>query len=169
MICIIAAVAANGVIGSKGSIPWDIPEDRQYFRNITEGGAVIMGRRTYESIGRPLPNRYNIVVSASADYTGKLLMTVPNLDDAFKKAKRYIRHKGEGDIFLCGGAEIYRQGLKYADKIYLTELYDEYEGDVYFPEFSRNEFKCVSCDERLELGLRFCVYERLNNNYTEVY
>ncbi|SFD16056.1 dihydrofolate reductase [Ruminococcus albus] len=161
MICIIAAVAANGVIGSNGSIPWDIPEDRQYFRDITQGGAVIMGRLTYESIGRLLPGRYNIVVSGSTDYTGRMLKTVSNLDEAIKAAETYIHRKREGHIFLCGGAEIYRQGLRYADKLYLTELYDEYEGDVYFPEFSRNEFNCVSCDVHNELKLRFCVYERI--------
>lgn len=162
MICIIAAVAANGVIGSNGGIPWDIPEDRHYFRNITEGGVLIMGRRTYESIGKPLPGRYNIVISRNTDYTGSMLRTVANIEEAIKAAERYVQRKRKGDIFLCGGAEIYRQGLAYAKKLYLTELYDEYEGDVYFPEFNRDEFGCVSCEEHHELGLRFCVYERLN-------
>jgi len=161
MISIIAAAAANGVIGKDGGIPWDIPEDRAYFKELTTGGAVIMGRRTYESIGRPLPERLNIVVSGSAVFSGKMLRTAGSLDEAVKTAEKWLRRKhSDSGIFLCGGAEIYRQGLEKAERIYLTELYDEYEGDVYFPEFSREDFRLVSCDDHPELRLRFCVYEK---------
>lgn len=160
MICIIAAVAANGVIGANGGIPWDIPEDRRYFRELTTGGVVIMGRRTYESIGRPLPDRYNIVVSGTGIFAGRSLRTAGNLEKALKLGKRYISRNGAGDIFLCGGAEIYRQGLEYADRLYLTELYDEYEGDVSFPEFDREIFRPVQVQDHPELRLRFSVYAK---------
>lgn len=162
MICIIAAAAANGVIGANGGIPWDIPEDRAYFKSLTTGGVVIMGRRTYESIGRPLPERLNIVVSGRGRFIGKMLRTAASLDAAVRTGKNWLRRRAsDGGIFLCGGAEIYRQGLKKARRIYLTELYDEYEGDVYFPEFSREDFRLISCDDRPELRLRFCIYERI--------
>lgn len=161
MICIIAAVAANGVIGANGGIPWDIPEDRKYFKSLTTGGVVVMGRRTFESIGRPLPERMNIVVSSGSCFKGRMLRTVPDLDSAVRAGERYLRRRVGGDIFLIGGAEIYRQGLEIADRIFLTELYDEYEGDVYFPELSREKFRLVSCDDRPELRLKFCIYERI--------
>ena len=158
MICIIAAVAANGIIGANGAIPWDIPEDRAHFRELTTGGAVIMGRRTYESIGRPLPERYNIVVSGAETFTGKMLRTAGSLKDALKLAERHIRRRGAGDIFLCGGAEIYRQGLEYAERLYLTELYDDYYGDVSFPGFDRDRFRLAEVQDHPELRLRYCTY-----------
>ena len=161
MISIIAAAAANGVIGANGGIPWDVPEDRAYFKRLTSGGAVIMGRRTFESIGRPLPERMNIVISSGGRLRGKMLRTAQSLDEGIEIAGKWLRkERTEGGIFLCGGAEIYRQGLEKAERIYLTELYDEYEGDVYFPEFSREKFRLISCDDRPELRLRFCVYEK---------
>ena len=159
MISVIAATAKNRVIGSGGGIPWDIPEDRAYFKALTTGGAVIMGRKTYESIGRPLPERLNIVISGSKVYSGKMFRTAKSLTEAVAVAERYALRKPLKGIFLCGGAAVYEQGLSVADRVYLTELYDEYEGDVYFPELPEC-FHLVSCDERPELRLRFCVYER---------
>ena len=163
MTAIAAAVAKNGVIGANGSIPWDIPEDRAYFRKLTMGGAVIMGRTTFESIGRPLPGRLNIVVSGSCEYRGVMLRTAKSLAAASAMAERGLKRRGmRGDIFLCGGSSIYREGLETADRLYITELYDEYEGDVYFPEINEEQFRLVSCDDRPELRLRFCIYDRKN-------
>lgn len=163
MTAIIAAVSRGGVIGANGSIPWDIPEDRAYFRELTTGGAVIMGRLTYESIGRPLTGRLNIVISHSRHYSGRLLLTAEGLDEAVETAENVLRCRGmSGDVFICGGSAVYRQGLALADRLYLTELYDEYDGEVYFPEFSRSEFVLTSCDDRPELRLRFCIYDRVN-------
>lgn len=159
MINIIAAVAKNGVIGSDGKIPWNIPEDKSYFKKITLGGIVIMGRRTFEEIGFPLPDRYNIIVSKQKNFFGEKLITATSLDNALELARIYGKEHGIEEIFLCGGEKIYAQGLHFADRIYLTELNDEYEGDTFFPKFSTDEF-CLSeqicvCDAKL----CFCVYE----------
>ena len=138
MICVVAAAAKNRVIGRSGGIPWDIPEDRAYFKALTTGGAVIMGRKTFESIGRPLPKRLNIVISGSKTFNGRMLRTAQSLPEAVRIAERYSHRK--------------------PDRVCLTELYDEYEGDVFFPELPER-FRLVSCDDRPELRLRFCVYD----------
>lgn len=162
MISIIAAAAKNGVIGSRGGIPWDIPADRAYFRKMTTGGVVIMGRMTYESIGFPLPNRYNIIVSRSKRFSGKMLRSAESLEEAIKLAESYSEsHENISGIFLCGGQRIYADGLKYAGRIYLTELDDEYDGDRFFPEFSAKEFRLIKKSRDDISGLCFSVYERV--------
>lgn len=162
MTALIAAVAKNGVIGANGRIPWDIPEDRAYFRRLTMGGAVIMGKATYESIGRPLPGRLNIVVSRTCEYRGAMLRTAGSLAAAAALAERGLKRRGmTGNVFLCGGSGIYREGIAFAERLYITELYDEYEGDVYFPETDMERFRLVSCEDRPELRLRFCTYEKI--------
>lgn len=155
MISIVAAAAKNGVIGKNGGIPWDIPEDRAHFRRVTAGGAVIMGRRTYESIGHPLPDRYNIVVSRTLALQDEMLCTAAGLPEAIRIAASKCPA-----IYLCGGREIYAEGLAYAERLYLTELDDAYEGDVYFPAFSQEEFRLVK-RIRSEAGrLWYNIYER---------
>lgn len=161
MINIIAAVSKNGVIGYKGRIPWDVPQDMEYFRRITDGSSIIMGRKTYESIMRPLPNRLNIIVSRTIVFKGDMLMTAQTLSDAIKLAERCSIEQGiSKDIFLCGGNAIYREGLKYADRIYLTEIDREYEGDVYFPPFDKKVFQLVSSKKCGSAELSFNVYEK---------
>lgn len=161
MINIIAAVSKNGVIGSGGKIPWDIPEDKAYFKKITSGSIVIMGRRTFEEIGFPLPERYNIVVSGKKDFYGENLTTARNLENALNIAHIYGSQNGIDEIFLCGGERIYRQGLKFAQRIYITEINSEYEGDTFFPEFSKENFRI---EKRTGKELSFCIYERCNNS-----
>lgn len=162
MISIIAAAAKNGVIGSGGDIPWDIPADRAYFRKITTGGVVIMGRRTYESIGFPLPDRYNIVVSRSKHFSGKMLRSAESLEKAIMLARAYAeKHRGISGIFLCGGERIYAEGLKYAQRIYLTELDDRFDGDRFLPEFSSDEFTLTSRTRDEGSRLYFSVYDRV--------
>ena len=157
MICIIAAAAGNGVIGSGGRIPWNIPEDMAYFRRVTYGGAVIMGRRTYEEIGRPLPGRLNIVVTSGRKFRAEGLLYA----DSLKKAVELARRSGKEDIFLCGGASVYREGLDIADRIYLTEIDKEYEGDVFFPEISSDDFRLVSSEKCETADITFKVYDRV--------
>jgi dihydrofolate reductase len=128
MISIIVAFSRNRVIGCGGKIPWDIPADRERFRKLTVGNAVIMGRRTFEEIGRPLSERYNIIVSNTADYKGDTICTVRSLNEAVGIAENM--HK---DIFLCGGEKIYREGIKLADFLYLTEIDEYFDGDAFFP------------------------------------
>ena len=139
MICIIAARSKNGVIGNKGRIPWKIPGEQKRFRQLTTGNAVIMGRRTYEEIGRPLPNRLNIVVSATKKYEGENLMTAPDLSTAIKLA-------GEKDIFISGGSRLYSDAIEMADIIYLTEIDVVFEGDVFFPDFDTTLFEITETE-----------------------
>ena len=165
MISIITAAAKNGVIGRNGRIPWDIPEDMRYFRHITEGSTVIMGRKTYESIMRPLPKRLNIIVSRTCTFNDDMLITARTLKDGIDLAKKYSTEHGGcyKDIFLCGGYAIYREGMQYADRIYLTELDSEYEGDVYFPTFDKSVFRLISSERYESAEITFNVYERNKN------
>ena len=161
MINIIAAVAANRIIGSKGKIPWDIPEDRAYFRNLTKGNICIMGRKTYESIGRPLSDRINIVVSSTQSLFSRNLRTVRSFDEAVKLARKCAEmSSGAQEIFICGGKRIYAEGLEIAERLYLTELDRKYEGDAFFPEFDKSKYELVQQDRRDDLGLSFSIYEK---------
>ena len=133
MIAIIAAFANNRVIGSKGRIPWEIDGEQKRFRDLTMGNAVIMGRRSYEEIGRPLPNRTTIVLSKTKNFDGKNCMTAKSLPEAIKLA-------GNKDIYISGGEKVYEEALPLAEKMYLTEIDCDVEGDTYFPDFDKNEF-----------------------------
>ena len=155
-VTVIAAVAKNGVIGSSGRIPWDIPEDMTHFRWLTMGNVLVMGRKTFESIGAPLEGRKTIVVTKTAQYSGEIL-TAPCLEDALELAQKL----DYGDeIFVCGGGEIYSAAIPYADRLCLTELEEEYDGDVSFPEFSRDDFVLEKSAKSSVNRLKFCLYKR---------
>ena len=161
MINIIAAVAKNGVIGLNGTIPWNIPEDKKYFKKVTDGKIIIMGRKTFEGIGFSLPNRVNIIISKEKYFHDKNQYIAKNLNEAIVIANKYIKkNKISDEIFICGGANIYKKGLKYAQKIYLTQLDDNYAGDTYFPKFSNHDFKLIKYIRRDDLRLSFCVYKK---------
>ena len=163
MVSIIAAVAKNGVIGSCGRIPWNIPEDMEYFRKVTIGGIVIMGRKTYEEIGRPLPERFNIIVSQSKNFSGDNLRTVRSLEEAISLGEQYADKNGiQSRIFLCGGQRIYSQGMKYAKRLCLTEIDADYNGDAFFPELDRERFRLESKIIGKTPGVKFCVYEAVS-------
>ena len=130
MISIIAAVSKNGVIGVDNKLPWDLPEDLKRFKEITTGSVVIMGRKTYESIGKALPNRINIVVTRDKNFFVPGVLSANSLDSALLKAG------GNKDIFIIGGGEIYKQSMGFADKLYITEVDMEVEGDTTFPTIS---------------------------------
>lgn len=163
MISIIAAVAKNGIIGCDGKIPWNIPEDMEYFRKITTGHVVIMGRKTYEEIGKPLPNRFNIIVSQSQTFTGENLFTAASLEEAISFGENYAsEHDISPEIFLCGGQKIYEQGLKYAKKLYITEIDKSFNGDAFFPKFCQNKFRISKQIKEQTTGVRFCIYEAIS-------
>lgn len=158
-ISLIAAASDNNVIGNRGKIPWDIPEDLQYFRRATEGKPVFMGRKTFESIGHPLPKRRNIVISRRAEYQAVGCEVVQSLQEAL--------HRCEGmseEVFVIGGGEIYAEALSHADRIYLTRVHVDIGGDAYFPDFHPEEWMEVSCEKHVAEGNRpafdFLVYER---------
>lgn len=130
MVAIIVAYAQNRVIGRDGRIPWKIKGEQARFRRLTLGQAVVMGRRTYEEIGHPLPGRMNFVVSATGNFDAENCRTVASLAEA-------IRLAGDRDLFVSGGERLYAEALPLAEKLYVTEIHREVEGDTYFPDFDR--------------------------------
>ena len=139
MISVIVAVAQNGVIGGGNTLLWHISEDLRRFKSITMGHPVIMGRRTFESVGRPLPGRTNVVVSRREDYTPEGVTVVRSLEEAFALFPQ------EEEIFVTGGGQIYAQAMPLADKLYLTTVEKDYDGDTRFPDWNRYEWRQVSC------------------------
>ena len=134
MIGLIVARSKNNVIGKNGEIPWKIKGEQKQFRELTTGNVVIMGRKSYEEIGRPLPNRRNIIVSGTKKFEGENLVTVSSLQEAIAVA-------GDADIYAAGGYGLFKEALPLADKMYITEVDMIVEnGDVFFPEFNMNEF-----------------------------
>lgn len=155
---IVAAVARNGVIGRGGRLPWDLPEDRARFRKLTWGHVVVMGRRTYASIGGPLPGRTNVVLSRDPAFVAPGCLVVRSIDEVL------ARFPGQ-DVYVIGGAEVYRAFLPLADRLYLTRIDADCEGDVCFPQVDLREWREVSRDEGSADGggrypHAFLVYER---------
>lgn len=132
---IIVARAENGVIGHEGRMPWDIPEDLRHFKRVTTGGALIMGRRTHESIGRPLPNRLNVVISRTMDPGERDGLVVV---DGFAIALQACKDRGYDHVFAIGGEAIFREALPRANRLYLTNIFARPEGDTFFPTFDES-------------------------------
>jgi Dihydrofolate reductase len=138
MIAIIAAYAKNSIIGNKGQIPWDLSGDRKRFRELTTGSVVIMGRKTYESIGKRLPGRLTIVLSRTKEFTGFTnICTKHSLRAALAYA---AEHADLSDVFIAGGAAVYKEAIPLCDVMYVTEIDAEPAGDVYFPPFNTDAF-----------------------------
>jgi len=149
-ISIIAAVAENQAIGKDNKLLWHISEDLQRFKKITSGHPVIMGQKTFESLGRPLPNRTNIVLSFDKLYKTEGVFVAHSLEEAIKVASQ----KDRNEIFFIGGGQIYSQAIKFADKLYLTLVEGDYDADTFFPNYS--EFKKVVFEQRGEsAGYRY--------------
>lgn len=140
-VAIIAAVAANGVIGKDNGIPWHLPSDFAHFKRMTMGKPLIMGRKTYESIGRPLPGRTTIVVTRQKDYQPKGVVVAPDLDAALQQAQHIATADRANEVMVAGGAEIYSQALPIADRMYITHVGVNPEGDSFFPAVDLNEWK----------------------------
>ena len=157
---LIAALAQNRVIGIENRLPWKLPEDLAHFKALTLGHPILMGRKTFESLGRPLPGRRNIVITRNADYRSpgcEIAMSVPAAIDLCEQAE---------EVFFIGGAELYKQVLLLVDRLYLTEVQIDAQGDAWFPEFDRTVFAEMSREHNLgekgdPLRFDFVVYERL--------
>ena len=157
-ITLIAAVASNGVIGAGGQLPWRLPEDLRFFKAQTLGHPVIMGRRTRESIGRPLPGRRNIVVSRTQGFAAEGAEVVPSL------AAALARCADEAEAFVIGGGDLYRAALAHAGRIILTEIRQAFDGDTWFPAFDRNAWREVRREAHAPAGglaHDFVWYERV--------
>ncbi len=157
-VAIIAAVASNGVIGSANALPWRLPEDLKRFKALTLGHPVIMGRKTFESIGRPLPGRRNIVISRNAAFSAEGCETAASLDAALAACAGTT-----DEVFVIGGGQIYAEALPVSDKLYLTEIKAEVDGDTRFPGFDRSAWReSLREPHRSETGLHFdfVIHER---------
>lgn len=140
-ISLIAAVARNGIIGSNKDLPWRIKSEMQYFKRTTIGKPIVMGRKSLESLGKPLPGRANIVITRNPDFYVEGCIIVPSLQAGLDAARDIALRDGIDEIFIGGGADIYRQTLPLAQKLYLTEVHLEPEGDTSFPDFDRSAWQ----------------------------
>jgi dihydrofolate reductase len=140
-ISLISAVAENGVIGREGDLPWRLKDDMRWFMRRTRGGSTIMGRRTFESMDGPLPDRQNIVLTSREDWSPEGVLIARSIEDAIAKADRE-------SVFIIGGESVYRAGLPYATRLDLTRVHAEVEGDTRFPEVDFSKWERVSADRR---------------------
>lgn len=141
------AMAQNRVIGRNNNLPWYLPEDLKYFKRITMGKPIIMGRKTFDSIGKPLPGRANIVITRNPDFAIEGVKVVNSLDAAITLCKSIGEIDGVDEAMVIGGAQIYKLALPSADRLYLTEVHSEVEGDAYFPEFDRSAWNVTARED----------------------
>jgi dihydrofolate reductase len=161
LIKILVAFDENRVIGKNNTLIWHLPADLQRFKALTTGHVIIMGRKTYESIGKPLPNRTTIVITRQAEFNSEGIITVHSLGEAILKAKSISRE----DIYIVGGAEIYQLSLAHADQILVTQLHDIFDGDAYFPEIPLDAWEIVErekgvTDEKNKFQYSFLTYHK---------
>ncbi len=157
VVSIIVAAARNRVIGINNTLPWHLPEDLRHFKALTMGHHIIMGRKTYESIGRPLPGRTTVIVSRDPGYRIEGCLTADSVQRAMALCQ------GDAEIFFVGGANLYGQALPFAQRLYLTEIQQDYLGDAWFPEFDRALWREVNRESHTSasgLGYDFVTYER---------
>jgi len=162
-ISIIAAMGLNRVIGRQNALPWHLPADLAHFKHTTSGHAIILGRRNYESIGKPLPNRRNIVVSRQPGFRANGCTIAPDLCQALAMAG------DDPEIFIIGGADIYRQMLPHADRLYLSVIHARPQGDKYFPPFDPGQWRLVDSryhpvDDRNAHAMTFQTFNRRHSN-----
>lgn len=155
---LIAAMAKNRVIGRNNILPWHLPEDLKYFKATTLGKPILMGRKTFDSIGKPLPGRTSVVLTRNPDWHVEGCLVVQSLDAAL------MQLADRDEILVIGGAELYQQTLPRADRLYLTEIDTDFEGDAWFPEFDRSQWQQISRqphpDNGRGFGFDFVVYQR---------
>jgi len=159
-ITLIVAAAENNAIGKGNRMPWHLPNDFKYFKEKTLNHSVVMGRKTFESIGKPLPERRNIVMTKNTNYLHEEVDVANNIDELL------LYCRDEREIFIIGGAEIYKQTLPLAHKVLLTRVHTTVDGDAFFPELPANEWKLISTekhekDDRHAFDYTFEVYERI--------
>jgi dihydrofolate reductase len=153
---LIVARASNGVIGKDNQLPWRLPADLKYFKAVTMGKPIVMGRKTFESIGRPLPGRQNIVVTRNPDFISAGITVVHSVEAAIAVANE------AAEIMLIGGTELYTLSLALADRIYLTAIHQDFDGDAHFPALD-SQWHQVSRDDHVSddgLAYSFCVFEK---------
>lgn len=161
IISLVVAAAENNVIGKDNQLQWHLPADMKFFKQVTTGRHVVMGRKTFDALGKPLPNRTNIIISRQNDFTVENSFVVNDLKAALDLAKA----NGETECMVIGGGEIYNQALVWADKIYLTRVHANVEGDTFFPEINSDEWNLKQsetheADEKHLYSFTFQTWER---------
>ena len=141
-VSILVAMAKNRVIGRNNALPWQLPPDLKRFKQLTMGHHIVMGRKTYESIGRPLPGRTSVIITRQPDYQVPGAIVVASIDQALKVCS--AGKEVDQEIFVIGGAQIYRQSLGLCQRIYITEIQQEFDGDTLFPELNQPEWREIS-------------------------
>jgi dihydrofolate reductase/dihydrofolate reductase (trimethoprim resistance protein) len=156
VVSLIVAVSKNNVIGNNNVIPWKIKGEQKRFKELTIGKTIIMGRKTFESIGKPLPNRRTIIISTTENISYDNCITVPSLEDAFALIK------DNEEVFVAGGGQVYKESMPYADKIYITVIDKIIDGNVYFPEVDDHDFE-KTYEEKVdgEIPYTYYTYERI--------
>lgn len=163
MITIIAAIANKNALGKNNQLIWHLPEDLKRFKKITSGHPIIMGRKTFESLGRPLPNRTNIVITRNKEFSFKGAVVVDSLEKAIEKAQNINKN-----IFIIGGANIYKQAILKADRLDVTLVHHTFDADVFFPKIDTKIWKEVvredfKADEKNHYDYSFVTYEKMTN------
>ena len=157
MISIIVAIANNNVIGKNNQLPWYYKNDLKHFKDITTNHTVVMGRNTFDSIilrnSKPLPNRKNVVVTRNVDFKYPDVVVINDFLE-------YLKENHKEEIFIIGGNQIYKESLPYANRLYITHIKKDHEGDIYFPEYEKEDFELIKKNDAGELS--FCVYERIS-------
>ena len=164
-LALMAARARNQCMGRDNQLPWRLPGDLQYFKRVTRGKPIIMGRRTWESLNRALPGRTNIVITRRSDYEAEGGEVVHSLDEALELGARVAAHGGASEVVVIGGADIFRAALACADRVYMTEVHADVEGDTFFPEMDPDHWRLGERDDAVaqpddEYDYSFVVYER---------
>ncbi|HWU34503.1 MAG TPA: dihydrofolate reductase [Methylovorus sp.] len=155
---LIVAIAHDGVIGVNNTLPWHLPEDLKRFRALTMGHHIIMGRKTYESLNRLLPGRTTVIVTRNPDYRVEGALIASSLQNAISQSA------GDEEVFLIGGAELYREGLGQADRLYITEIEASFSGDAFFPAIDYAQWKLVAEERHVSVNhliYRYLTYDRL--------
>lgn len=166
ILSIISAIGKNNELGLGNALLWDLPRDMKHFRETTSGHPVIMGRKTFESIGRPLPNRRNIIITRDTSYAHEGAEVVHSLEEAINIFKYAVNPPPHGDeVFVIGGAEIYKQSIDHADKLYITHVDGEFKADAFFPAIDTNfwqkaKSEVFPADEQNHYGMEFAIYEK---------
>lgn len=160
MISLVVAMDKNSVIGKNNQLPWHLPADLAFFKKVTMGKPIVMGRKTHESIGRVLPGRDNIILTRNKDYKAEGCIIIHHIDEI----SSFIKNKGD-EVCIIGGAEIFKEVLPIADRLYLTIIDHEFEGDTYFPSFNESDWEVFSKekgpkDEKNRYDYYFMIYER---------
>jgi dihydrofolate reductase len=160
MISFLVAMDKNRVIGKDNSLPWHLPADLKFFKKVTMGHPIAMGRKTYDSIGKPLPGRENIIVTRNLDYQPEGCTVLHSIEDLI----RYIKSKNE-EVFVIGGAQLFKETFSVADRLYITEIEYEFTGDTFFPEFDKSQWTLSGSekgikDEKNPYDYFFNVYDR---------